>query len=52
MKKLADHYEIGKPKYTVIDLAAQKIAKTLDVAKEDELAIGAGRGRALLETVA
>jgi hypothetical protein len=49
MTKLADHYEIGKPKYTVIDLAAQKIAKTFDVAKEDELAISAGRGRALLE---
>ena len=42
MNKLADHYEIGKPKYTVIDLAAQKIAKTFDVAKEDELAIGGG----------
>ncbi len=49
MNKLADHYEIGKPKYTVIDLAAQKIIKTVDVAKEDELAIGAGRGRALLD---
>jgi len=49
MNKLADHYEIGKPKYTVIDLAAQKIAKTVDIAKEDENAIGAGRGRASLE---
>lgn len=49
MTKLADHYEIGKPKYTVIDLAAQKIAKTFDVSKEDELAISAGRGRSLLE---
>src|ERR1700678_20619 len=49
MTKLADHYEIGKPKYTVIDLAAQKIAKTFDVAKDDELAISAARGRALLE---
>ncbi|HTR38996.1 MAG TPA: hypothetical protein VMH80_23985 [Bryobacteraceae bacterium] len=48
MNKLADHYEIGKPKYTVIDLAAQKISKTYDIAKEDELAIG-GRGRASLE---
>jgi len=49
MNKLADHYDIGKPKYTVIDLAAQKIVKTFDVAREDELAIGAGRGRALLD---
>jgi hypothetical protein len=49
MNKLADHYEIGKPKYTVIDLAAQKITKTYDVPREDELAIGSGRGRALLE---
>jgi hypothetical protein len=49
MNKLADHYEIGKPKYTVIDVAGQKIVKTVDVAKEDELAIGAGRGRALLD---
>ena len=40
MDKLADHYEIGKPKYTVIDLAAQKIAKTVDVPKDDEIAIG------------
>ena len=46
MDKLADHYEIGKPKYTVIDLAAQKITKTFDVAKDDEIAIGSGRGRA------
>ena len=49
MNKLADRYEIGKPKYTVIDLAGQKILKTYDVAKEDELAIRAGRGRSMLE---
>jgi hypothetical protein len=49
MNKLADHYDIGKPKYTVIDLAAQKIVKTYDVAKDDEIAIGGGRGRAMLE---
>jgi hypothetical protein len=49
MNKLADHYEIGKPKFTVIDLAAQKIAKTFDVSKEDEIAIGAGRGRATMD---
>lgn len=49
MKKLADHYEIGKPKYTVIDLAQQKIVKTVDIAKEDDAAIGQARGRAGLE---
>jgi DNA-binding beta-propeller fold protein YncE len=49
MDKLADHYEISKPKYTVIDLATQKIVKTVDIAKEDDAAIGAGRGRAGLE---
>lgn len=49
MNKLADHYEIGKPKFTVIDLAAQKIVKTVDIAKEDEAAIGGGRGRGGLE---
>lgn len=41
--KLADHYDIGKPKYAVIDLAGQKILKTYDIAKEDENASG-GRG--------
>jgi hypothetical protein len=34
--KQADRYEIGKPKYTVIDLAQQKIGKTVDIPKEDE----------------
>jgi len=28
--KQADRYEIGKPKYTIVDLAQQKIAKTVD----------------------
>jgi DNA-binding beta-propeller fold protein YncE len=45
MDKLVDHYEIGKPKYTVIDLAQQKIVKTVDFAKEDEASSrGGGRG--------
>ena len=43
--KLVDHFEIGKAKYTVIDLENQKIAKTFDVAKEDETANGGGYGR-------
>lgn len=28
--KLADRFEIGKPKYTIIDIAQQKIVKTVD----------------------
>jgi DNA-binding beta-propeller fold protein YncE len=48
MNKLADRYEIGKPKYTVIDLAQQKIVKTVDIPTQDENANmglgGGGRG--------
>src|SRR5262249_33695134 len=44
MNKLSDRYEIGKPKYTVIDLAEKKIVKTVDIPREDENANGAGRG--------
>ena len=48
--KQLEHYDIGKPKYTVIDLAQQKIVKTVDVAPEDEngavgSAMGATRSR-------
>jgi DNA-binding beta-propeller fold protein YncE len=42
--KLADHFDIGKPKYTVLDLPGQKILKTYDIAKEDESGNGGGRG--------
>ena len=42
--KLVDHYDIGKPKYGVIDLQAQKLIKTYDIAKEDESGNGGGRG--------
>jgi DNA-binding beta-propeller fold protein YncE len=46
MKKLADRYEIGKPKYTVIDLAQQKIVRTVDILSKDENAnAGGGGGR-------
>jgi hypothetical protein len=34
--KFPEHYEVGKPKYTVIDLAQQKIVKTVDITKEEE----------------
>ncbi len=42
--KQADRYEIGKPKYTVIDLAQQKIAKTVDIPGGEEALGGGGRG--------
>ena len=34
--KLSDHYTFGRPKYAVIDLAAQKITKMIDIEKQDE----------------
>jgi DNA-binding beta-propeller fold protein YncE len=45
INKLVDHYEIGKQKYTVIDLAGQKIAKTFDLPASEEAAGGGGGGR-------
>ena len=46
MDKLADHYEIGKPKYTVIDLEQQKIVRTVDIPTKDQNAnAGGGGGR-------
>jgi DNA-binding beta-propeller fold protein YncE len=33
--KQIDRYELGKPKYTIIDLVAQKIAKTVDQPTND-----------------
>jgi DNA-binding beta-propeller fold protein YncE len=42
--KLADRYEIGKAKYTVIDLAQQKIVKTFDIASDDEAGNASGYG--------
>jgi DNA-binding beta-propeller fold protein YncE len=43
INKLADHYDVGKAKYTIIDLEQQKISKTVDIPKEDETG-GFGRG--------
>lgn len=34
--KFPEHYEVSKPKYTVIDLEQQKIVKTIDIPKEEE----------------
>src|SRR5215471_1377833 len=43
--KQTDRYEIGKPKYAVIDLEAQKISRTVDIPPEDTAAnTGFGRG--------
>jgi hypothetical protein len=32
----ADHYDVGRPKYTVIDVAAQRIAKTVEIENQDQ----------------
>lgn len=40
--KQIDRYDIGKPKYSVIDLEQQKIVRTVDLAPEDERAAGGG----------
>jgi hypothetical protein len=40
MTKLVDRYEIGKPKYTIVDLEQQKIVKTVDQPTNE----GGGRG--------
>jgi YVTN family beta-propeller protein len=34
--KFPEHYEVAKPKYTLIDLEQQKIVKTVDIPKEEE----------------
>ena len=34
--KFPEHYEVAKPKYTVIDLEQQKIIKTVEIPKEEE----------------
>jgi hypothetical protein len=34
--KFPEHYEVSKPKYTLIDLQQQKIVKTVEIPKEEE----------------
>ncbi|HUO29606.1 MAG TPA: hypothetical protein VMU80_10335 [Bryobacteraceae bacterium] len=34
--KLADRYEVAKPKYTLIDLEQQRIVKTVEIPKEEQ----------------
>jgi hypothetical protein len=38
IEKFQEHFEVARAKYTVIDLAQQKIIRTVDMAREDELA--------------
>jgi hypothetical protein len=47
--KFPDHYEVHPAKFTVIDLADQKIVKTVDIPREDLSANEAGFGRTPFE---
>jgi len=49
IEKFSDHYEVGKPKYTVIDLEQQKIVKTAEVGKEEQSDNDIDYGRAAIE---
>src|SRR5580704_13246162 len=35
--RLPEHFEIGHSKYTIVDLSQQKIIKTVDMPREDEM---------------
>jgi hypothetical protein len=51
MDKEVDRWEIGKPKYVVVDLEQKKIVKSYDIDKQDEDAFrGYGRGRLEIST--
>ena len=43
IEKGAEHYDIAKSKYAVIDLEQQKIVKMVDIAKEDLSTVDLGR---------
>ncbi|HLK19730.1 MAG TPA: hypothetical protein VKT81_12280 [Bryobacteraceae bacterium] len=49
INKFPDHYEVGKPKYTVIDLEQQKVIKTADLGKDEQSENDIDYGRAALE---
>jgi DNA-binding beta-propeller fold protein YncE len=49
IEKFSDHYEVGKPKYTVIDLEQQKIVKTADLGKDEQSDNDIDYGRAAIE---
>jgi DNA-binding beta-propeller fold protein YncE len=42
--KLVDRYEMGKPQYSIIDIAQQKITKSVEQPPEEPAAPGAGGG--------
>ncbi|MBV9745639.1 MAG: hypothetical protein JO099_17900 [Acidobacteriia bacterium] len=45
VSKQVDRYQIGKPKYAVIDLAQQKIVRTAEMSQEDQDANNSWYGR-------
>lgn len=47
--KYPEHYEVGKSKYTVIDLEQQKIVKATAIPREDEYSNEGGLGRFAFE---
>jgi DNA-binding beta-propeller fold protein YncE len=49
IEKFSDHYEVGKPKYTIIDLEQQKIVKTADLGKDEQSDNDIDYGRAAIE---
>jgi DNA-binding beta-propeller fold protein YncE len=49
IEKFPDHYEVGKAKYTVIDLEQQKIVKTVEIPKEEQGVNDIDYGRAPIE---
>jgi DNA-binding beta-propeller fold protein YncE len=49
IEKFPDHYEVGKAKYTVIDLEQQKIVKTVEIPKEEQTANDVNYGRSPIE---
>lgn len=49
IEKFPDHYEVGKVKYTVIDLEQQKVVKTVDVPKAEQGVNDIDYGRAAIE---
>src|SRR4051812_42172403 len=50
MDKQIDRWEVGKPKFVVIDLDQKKIVNSYDIEKEDETAFRGGRSRLEIST--
>jgi len=49
IEKFSDHYEVGKPKYTVIDLEQQKDHQDRELGKEEQSDNDIDFGRAAIE---